>query len=103
MGISKKAIYSCLCLRRIKRISSQNGFHCGVEVISKRKGERESQVLPCRGTEKLAPRLPLGEASNVRCHLGSVFHLGVLVMGILEMGWNFQQAPPRAGSLQVKC
>lgn len=103
MGISKKAIYSCVCPRRIKKISSQNGFHCGIEVIFKRKGERESQVLPCRGTEKLAPRLPSGGASDVRRCLRSVFHLGVLAMGILEMGWNFQQASRHAGSLQVKC
>lgn len=103
MGISKKAIYSCLCPRRIKRISSQHGFHCGIEVIFKRRGERESQVLPCRGTAKLAPRLPSGGASDVWCRLRSVFHLGALAMGILGMGWNSQQAPPRTGSLQVKC
>jgi len=44
----------------------------------------------------------LGGASDVWCRLGGGFHSGVLVTETLEIGWNLQQAPPRAGSLQTK-
>lgn len=61
MEISKNAIYSYLCPKSIKRISSQNGFHCGIEMIFKRKMEGNLKSSPCRGTGKLAMSLPSGE------------------------------------------
>lgn len=72
-------------------------------MIFRCKTEGNPKSSRCRGMEKLAMSLPsLGGVSDMRCSFRSVFHLGVLVMEVLETGWNFQQIPPRPGSLQIK-
>lgn len=78
MEISKNVISPYLCPASIKRMSSLDGFHCGMGMNFQCKREGNPQPCPCRGTENQWGAFPRGgrEQQLVQFQLHFPFHDG---------------------------